>query len=211
MPKKRLLIITLLGIMFFIPLFIYRNLGPLDFWWWMSLNLIVLLGLVFTFDHGYRKILRQDLLSHPIRKIALGVLSALVLYGVFFAGNYFSRLILPIADEGIQGVYHFKGNADALRIALSMLLIIGPGEELFWRGFLQRNLEPYLGKWGGFALGVIIYTGVHVFTGNLMLIAAALTAGLFWGWMYAKYRSMLMNIVSHTVWDVVVFVVLPFA
>jgi hypothetical protein len=43
-----------------------------------------------------------------------------------------------------------------------------------------------------------------------MLIVAALVAGLFWGWMYMRYNSMVMNIVSHTVWDIAVFLILPF-
>jgi membrane protease YdiL (CAAX protease family) len=44
-----------------------------------------------------------------------------------------------------------------------------------------------------------------------MLILAALIAGLFWGFMYYRYRSLLANVVSHTVWDVAVFLVFPFS
>jgi membrane protease YdiL (CAAX protease family) len=55
-----------------------------------------------------------------------------------------------------------------------------------------------------------LYTGVHIFTGNFMLVMAAFICGLFWGWMYLKYNSMVINVVSHTVWDIVVFLVLPF-
>ena len=115
-----------------------------------------------------------------------------------------------VAGDGIADVYAFKGDAEGIRIGLLMLLVIGPGEEFFWRGFMQRHFQFRLGKWQGFLLATLIYTGVHVLTGNLMLIVAALVAGLFWGWMFMRYNSMVMNIVSHTIWDISVFLLFPF-
>jgi len=118
--------------------------------------------------------------------------------------------LFDFAGQGIEQVYGFKGSAAPIRIVLLMLLIIGPGEEIFWRGVLQRNLEKRMGKWSGFLIGTLIYTGVHVFTGNIMLIVAALVAGLFWGYMFMRYKSMLMNVISHTIWDIAVFIFIPF-
>jgi membrane protease YdiL (CAAX protease family) len=91
-----------------------------------------------------------------------------------------------------------------------MLLIIGPGEELFWRGFVQRRLEIKKGKKSGLVLATALYTVVHIFTGNIILLIAALTCGIFWGWLYQKYRSMIINMISHSLWDVMVFIILPF-
>jgi hypothetical protein len=191
-------------------MFIIRQIGPFDFWYWMSANLFVMISLAFITDPSYAHSLRIDLSQKIIQKILIGLGSAIVLYLVFFAGNQLSRLLFDFAGEGIANVYAFKGDAEGLRIGLLMLLVIGPGEELFWRGFLQRHFENRLGKWKGFFVATIIYTGVHVFTGNIMLILAALVAGLFWGWMYMKYKSMVMNVVSHTAWDIAVFLILPF-
>ena len=95
-------------------------------------------------------------------------------------------------------------------LSILMLLVIGPGEELFWRGYLQRKFSMKYGRWTGLAMALVLYTGVHIFTGNLMLILAAFICGLFWASMFLKYNSMLINVVSHTVWDLVVFLVLPF-
>ncbi len=208
--KPPLLLLTLLAIILFSPMFIIRQIGPFDFWYWMSANLFVMISLAFITDPSYAHSLRIDLSQKIIQKILIGLGSAIVLYLVFFAGNQLSRLLFDFAGEGIANVYAFKGDAEGLRIGLLMLLVIGPGEELFWRGFLQRHFENRLGKWKGFFVATIIYTGVHVFTGNIMLILAALVAGLFWGWMYMKYKSMVMNVVSHTAWDIAVFLILPF-
>lgn len=194
----------------FSPMFVLHQIGPFDFWWWMSANLVVLLTICFFTDWEYLYLLRKDMSEWFWRKIGIGMLSSFLLYLLFFIGNYLSRKWFDFAGSGIEGVYSFKGNAAGIRIALLMLLVIGPGEELFWRGYLQRKFSLKAGKWTGFMMALLLYTGVHIFTGNIMLIMAAFICGLFWGWMYLKYNSMLINVVSHTVWDIVVFLLVPF-
>ena len=202
--------ITALAVLMFSPMFVMRQVGPIDFWWWMTINLSVLLMISIVTDWEYPYLLAKDLANNTWKKIGIGLLSAFILYLVFFVGNYLSRKWFNFASTGIEGVYNFKGDAAGIRIAILMLLVIGPGEELFWRGYLQRKFAGKYGKWAGLIIALVLYTGVHIFTGNFMLIMAALICGLFWGWMYLKYESMLINVISHTVWDIVVFLVLPF-
>jgi len=207
---RKTLLITVLAVIMFSPMFVLHQLGAFDFWWWMTTNLLVLLTICFITDWEYLYLLRKDFNEKPLKKIGIGLLSALFLYILFFVGNYLSRKWFDFADSGIENVYAFKGDATGIRIALLMVFVIGPGEELFWRGYLQRKISAKTGKWAGLVLALVLYTGVHIFTGNFMLIMAALICGLFWGWMYLKYQSMLINIISHTIWDIVVFLVLPF-
>jgi uncharacterized protein len=208
---NKTLFISVLAVLMFSPMFVLRQVGPIDFWWWMTINLSVLLMISFITDREYPYLLLKDLTKSTWKKIGIGLLSALVLYLVFFIGNYLSRKWFNFAGSGIEGVYKFKGDAAGIRIAILMLLVIGPGEELFWRGYLQRKFSKHYGKWAGLIVALILYTGVHIFTGNIMLILAAFLCGLFWGWMYLKFNSMLINVISHTVWDIVVFLVLPFS
>ena len=210
LSKTKIISISILGAIMFAPLFVFRAIGAFDFWWWMSTNLLILLSIAFIIDPEYRYILNHDFKTGAIRKILFGMVSALALYALFFAGNYLSRLLFDFAGSGIQKVYHFKGDASFYRIGLLMLLIIGPGEELFWRGFLQRHYASRLGRWNGYIAATALYAAVHVLSGNFMLVVAALVAGVFWGWMYARYNSMLMNIISHTAWDIAVFILFPF-
>ena len=193
----------------FVPLFLTQGVGSFDFWWWMTANLLVLLGLVSVVDPPWRHALIGDLRSNPVRKIVLGILSAAVLYGVFRVGNQASRYLFAGAAHDISAVYSFKGQATALRIALLMMFVIGPGEELFWRGFLQRRLEDTLGRRSGWLAATGTYAAIHIATGNPILVLAAGVCGAFWGWLYLRYRSMFLNAVSHTVWDIVIFVLFP--
>ena len=206
-----LTIVILSGaILLFVPLFITGGLTYFDFWWWMSSAILTLLIAVFILDREYRNDLLYDFKTDRTKKILIGLLSAVILYGVFFAGNIISRKIFTFAGSEIAGIYGFKSGASILRITLLMTLIIGPGEELFWRGFLQRRLQSHLGGVKGYIIATIVYAAVHTGSGNPMLVLAALVCGLFWGWLYLRYRSLLLNVVSHTVWDLVVFLILPY-
>ncbi len=201
--------ITLIAGVLFTPLFMTQGIGRFDFWWWMSTNLTILLVLVTILDRHWWSEIRIDIKHRTLLKVGFGVLSALFLYMVFYTGNIVSRQIFSFAKSGIENVYAFKSGVSPFRIAVLMVLLIGPGEELFWRGFLQRRLQMEQGRWRGFIIATSIYTLVHLASGNAMLILAAGLCGLFWGFLYVQKGSILLNIVSHTVWDVAIFLVFP--
>lgn len=201
-----------LAALLFAPLFLAQFLraGP-DFWWWLSANIAVC-TLAGAWRNGeFLGVLRKDLSEGVLRKLLYGLLSAALLYLFFFVCNKLSRLLFPWAGAGIDGVYAFKGGAAALRIGLLMTLVIGPGEELFWRALLQGGLEAERGPFKAFLLAAALYTGVHLFSFNPMLIIAAAVCGLYWGLLWLAFRSPLLNMVSHTLWDISVFLLFPFS
>ena len=204
------LLITVAGVVLFSVMFIFKKTDWFGFWYWMSANLIILLSFVFYTDSQNLKLLVNDLEENLVKKAILGLVFALILFMIFYFGNYLLGILYSGAGVEIKRVYDFKQNASDLRILILMLLIIGPGEELFWRGFVQRRLEIKKGKKSGLVLATALYTVVHIFTGNIILLIAALTCGIFWGWLYQKYRSMIINMISHSLWDVMVFIILPF-
>jgi len=200
----------ILAAVLFIALFRLRRLGPLDFWAWLALNVIVVVALALVVDRGYLRRLADDLRADPLRKIALGVLSAAGLYAVFAAGRIAALRLFPFAGAEIGNVYALKSGVPVLRVVLLIALIIGPGEELFWRGFFQERTAATTRPLFGFVLTAMLYTAVHLAGGNIMLVLAAAVCGVFWGWLYLRFRSPVLNIVSHTLWDLAVFVIFPF-
>ncbi len=201
--------ITLLATVLFIPLFITRGIGPFDFWWWMSGNIAVLLLLAALVDREGLHAISDDMGKDLMSKIVFGLAAALGLYIVFWGGNIVSRFVFPFAGGGIEDVYAFKTGVSKMRIFLLMTLLIGPGEELFWRGFLQRRLQSHQGPLKGYLLATAVYTLIHVGSGNLMLVLAAGICGLFWGYLYFRTGSIVINVVSHTAWDIAIFLLLP--
>jgi len=208
--SRQPLAVALLAAALFVPLFIVRGIGAFDFWWWMSVNLAALLVLTAAIDPRQLIGLASDILDRPSTKIGLGLLAAAALYAVFFAGNILARRILPFAGSGIAQVYGFKAGVSPLRVIFLMVLVIGPGEEVFWRGYLQRHLQARWGGGRGFLAATALYALVHAGSGNPMLVLAAAVCGLFWGYLYLRTKSILLVLISHTIWDLAVFILFPF-
>ncbi len=204
-----LLFITLFALGSFSLMFILKEIGAFDFWWWMSANLVLMISISALLFKDYFPEIIKDFKSRLPLKLMWGILSAAALYLVFMVGNYFSEMIFSNASGEISSIYDFKGSASKLRIFILMLVIIGPGEELFWRGFLQAQLMKQFKPVWGFVLATILYTLVHILTGNFMLVMAAMVAGVFWGWVYYRFKSIAVNIISHIVWDITIFLILP--
>ncbi len=201
--------ITLLAGFSFPLLFYFQRLGPLDFWWLMAGQLLFFFALVLLLDPQERFVIKHNILVKPIQNTSIGLFSAILLYGIFYSGWKFVLKIWPQSTYYINNVYSLKESASSWRLAFFLGLIIGPGEEILWRWFFQRRWAEILGRKKGFLFTSFFYSLVHLTTGNPFLVFAALVCGLFWGWLFFQYRSLLLNIVSHSLWDVAIFVFWP--
>jgi hypothetical protein len=141
--------------------------------------------------------------------ILLGLASAGLLYVIFWSGKTISSTIMPFAASQINSIYEKGVGTHTGIIACLLFFITGPCEEIYWRGFLQKNLAVRFGLWQGWLLATVIYTGVHIWSFNLMLIGAAGVAGAFWGAMFWRYKNLAPVIISHSVWSTVIFAVFP--
>lgn len=141
--------------------------------------------------------------------VAIGLVSAVVLYVVFWVGDFVSAAIFPFAVDQVGGIYAMKTQMNPLTISLLLFFLIGPAEEVFWRGFLQDRFARRWGNRVGWIAAGFVYAIVHVWSWNFMLVMAALICGMFWGWMYLRWKSLWPGIVSHAAWDVLVFLILP--
>lgn len=155
-------------------------------------------------------------LSGPARRarvrwwhVPLGLLSAGVLYLTFLLGDRFARRFVPGGDSQIREIYALRTLRPRGEIAARLATIVGPAEELFWRGLVQAALMRRFGRWKGAALAAGAYGGVHVTSGNFTLIGAAGVAGAHWCALYAAGVPLGALIVSHVAWDVWIFLVQP--
>ena len=142
-------------------------------------------------------------------RLLLGLLSAFVLYLTFSVGDRFARRHIPGGDAQIRDIYTLRTLRPRPEIATRLALVIGPAEELFWRGLVQEALMRRFGRWTGAALAATAYGGVHVTTGNFTLFGAAGIAGAHWCALYAARVPLGALIVSHVAWDIWIFLVQP--
>jgi membrane protease YdiL (CAAX protease family) len=141
--------------------------------------------------------------------IAYGALSGVLLYGVFWLGySLIDLLNLPLLNQ-VDKLYG-RFSPSLLWHYIVLILIIIPGEEIFWRGFIQKRLMKHANVTLSIVLSSILYASVHLYSGYWILAFAAFIAGLFWGWLYAWKRSIPLVIVSHLIFDLFMFVILPF-
>lgn len=143
------------------------------------------------------------------KSIVIGLASAIVLYGIFYLGNFISGLLFNFSAGQVGSIYQKGDGTNPMIITMVLLLITSPAEEIFWRGFLQKNLMKKYGNWMGFIFGTLAYGLVHVWSMNFMLVGAAMVAGAFWGLLYFRFRNVSMLIISHAVWTFSIFVLWP--
>jgi membrane protease YdiL (CAAX protease family) len=201
---RTVVLLTLATIPVWIVVFVWT---PINFWYVMALGTG---GLALTASLAAPQAMRERLRFHPA-DVVIGLATAALLYGVFLVGREIATWMLPFAPDQIGAVYDNKALLSPGMIALLIGLVIGPGEEVFWRGFLQRELGPRIGPWPGFLAATAVYGLVHVFTGNVMLVVAATVAGVLWGFMYLKLGRLWPGIISHVAWDFAVFLFFPLA
>lgn len=152
---------------------------------------------------------RKERIRIDARAVALGLASAAILYFIFWTGKAVSELILPFSGGQIGGIYDKGAGTPMWVIALLLFFVTGPSEELYWRGYLQKNLMMRYGQWQGWLLATAIYAAVHIWSFNFMLIGAAAVAGAFWGAMYWRLKNLTPVIISHSVWSALIFAVFP--
>ena len=116
---------------------------------------------------------------------------------------------MPSGSRDIAEIYALRDLRPRGEIALRLVTIIGPAEELFWRGLVQGGLMTRYGRWRGAALAAAAYGGVHVVTGNFTLFGAAGIAGAHWCALYAAGVPLSALVVSHQLWDVWIFLLQP--
>jgi CAAX protease family protein len=179
-------------------------LGPRpQFWQRMTLTGLTLGGLALATSRPARRIRIGP------KEVVLGLLSAGLLYVTFHVGDRFARRFVPGGDAQIRDIYTLRTIRPKEEIAVRLGTVIGPAEEVFWRGLVQAALMERYGRWPGAAMAAMAYSGVHIVTGNFTLFGAAGIAGAHWCALYAAGVPLGALIVSHVAWDVWIFLVQP--
>jgi membrane protease YdiL (CAAX protease family) len=185
--------------------------GRPNFWLVMSFAAIVLSSLCLAFTQDRKALLRVE---KPLQQALAGIVIAFALWGVFWVGDKASAFLFDFARTQVDNVYSMKAGLPQWLIALLLIFLIGPAEELFWRGYVQRTFSRLFGGKHpadlAFIVTALIYALVHIWSFNFMLVMAALVAGAVWGFIYRiSPKTLPALVVSHALWDVLVFILLP--
>ena len=203
--KKIVLSVCIAAILWFV-MFSPWTASHVNFWYCMTASGMILTSLALAWGRG----LIKDI-SINLKNITLGIAIAIILWGFFWIGDKMSQWIFAFARPEINMIYDMKGTTSPYFIAIALLLMIGPAEEIFWRGFIQKNLMKQYGPNIGFIIATSVYTLIHIWSFNFMLVMAALVVGTLWGLLYRINQKWLFPLIlSHALWDCAAFVVFPF-
>lgn len=176
-----------------------------SFWHMMTVSAVCLTALALAGESRWRWLLRFS-----VSDILLGVALAAALWGIFWIGDKVSGLLFSFARPEVDEIYSIKDGVSPVLLSLLLLFVIGPAEEIFWRGFIQERISGSLGADLGFVVATALYAAVHVASCNFMLVMASLVAGTVWGLGYRFFPERFTALViSHALWDAAVFVWMP--
>ena len=152
--------------------------------------------------HIYRKnISLRDIgfsRDRVLRHVLIGVLVGVPLG----AGEYF--IITPAAAFPTFEIKYLR------RDLAYMVFFVGLGEELLFRGLVQRDMTNLLGwKWG--LLGASLMFGVmHLTWRSIPELGFTFLAGMLLGYLYYRTRSLTSPIVAHGVANTILVAVMPY-
>lgn len=200
-----LLVAALLWFIMFFP----ATATQVNFWVCMPLSGCVLTCFALTFG-GWKSVGTGDD-SSPVTTCLWGIAIAILLWGIFYVGDKVSQLLFSFSRAQVNLIYSIKGDTSPTLLALLLLFIIGPAEEIFWRGYVQRTLSEHQSPFMAFILTTACYAFVHLPSCNFMLIMAALVCGIIWGGLYwLMPHNLKAIIISHALWDAAAFIWFPF-
>ncbi|MFI5419871.1 MAG: type II CAAX prenyl endopeptidase Rce1 family protein [Nitrososphaerales archaeon] len=146
---------------------------------------------------------------HSFSKIIVGIVTAVLLYFVFYLGNYaVTHLnLLGIGANNEQTIYGLFSGVP-LPLLIIVLALDAIGFEYYFRGNLQNLFAKRIGI-GAVFLVAIIDAVIHISTLNPLFPATVIVADSIWGLNYYFTKDLYSNIASHFLWDLLIFVVLP--
>lgn len=202
---KKLIFTLVLAAVLWTVMFSPLTAPYVNFWWMMTASALTLSVLSTCFNPGWWREVKWS-----ASNLLLGVAIAAALWGVFWTGDKVSSWLFDFARPQVNLIYGMKEGESPWLLSILMLFLIGPAEEIFWRGYVQRTLSLRWNANAGYVVATLLYALVHAGSCNFMLLMAALVAGVVWGGLYRLFpERMAAIIVSHAVWDVAVFIWFP--
>jgi uncharacterized protein len=137
------------------------------------------------------------------RPVITGTVIGLSLGAVFVVGGLIAREI-PAVSELITRVLHFTDQG-SWRLTMTVALLGGIAEELFYRGALYTAL----GRYHPVLISTAVYVVATMASGNPMLAFAAIFLGTVCALERRATGGVLAPILTHFVWTLVVLLALP--
>jgi membrane protease YdiL (CAAX protease family) len=135
----------------------------------------------------------------PAVAVAAGLGAGVALYAATRAFVVVARPWRAFRRHAV-GLYKRQGELPlAGALVLSVALTV-PGEEVFWRGFVQPELARTLDAWVAALLGWAAFVAANAPSRNLAVLASAVVGGAVWSALGWWSGGALAPLVCHAAW-----------
>ncbi|MGO1058024.1 lysostaphin resistance A-like protein [Planococcus sp. FY231025] len=171
------------------------------FWYMYTFSLLVLMSFSMLFIRIYDEM--------PTWKSLIYGLGYGTLIYAIIAGGYQAFRFLPFdAGSSVNRFLETYAPSTIWHFLLLMFVIV-PGEEIFWRGYIQQKLKKYMSGPKAVLASSVLFGLALGLGGFVPGIFAAIAAGIVLGFLYEWKRSMPLLIVAHLVMIVLLFLIKP--
>lgn len=202
MEKSKKLVEFLLSLLF---IYIMMNITFKEttiFWYLYTFTILV--GIAIAIMYGNFK----DEVS-TWQYLLLGTGYGTILYGIVRLGFMMMTKVNDSIEKTISKFLETYG-PDNIWHYLLLIFIIVLGEELFWRGFIQQHIKNFVSPQIAVICTSVLFALSVAISGFWPGVLAALVASVIWGFLYEWKKSLPLIIVSHEVFILLLFMILPF-
>lgn len=171
------------------------------FWYMYTFSILVLTSLALAFG-------QVDDELETWKALIAGLGYGTLLYAII-AGGFHALSFLPLGMEASVGRFLSAVGPTSIWHFLLLLFLIVPGEEIFWRGFVQQQMKQYMGTFTAILVTAVMFGAALAISGFWPGALAGIAAGLLLGALYEWKRSMPLIIITHIVMIILLFLVLP--
>jgi membrane protease YdiL (CAAX protease family) len=164
---------------------------------------------IFSFTKIFKRTLNElgITLTKLLRNITVGIVIGI---GGWFAGSIIAvvlaRLVpFNVPEQFIRMLTPISGPDLAYFLILTWVLV-GPCEELFFRGFIQGTFESWKGSAAGIIAGSILFGLAHFNPTLWFRTIPAGFLGIIYGVLYTRRKSIVPVAVAHSLNDTIGFV-----
>ena len=172
------------------------------FWYMYTFALLILMSAAIVFGE-----IKDELRTW--QSLIYGISSAFGIYALLFAGYHFLQFFGASAAASTSDFLSIFAPNSVWHLLL-LMFIVAPGEELFWRGFVQQKLKEYLPVSIAIPTAAILFGFTLGLAGFWQGIIAGTVVGLILGYLYEKKKSMPLLIIAHLALMILIFIIFPF-
>ena len=175
---------------------------------WFFLNQELLLPAVYAAVlalcawHIYRKNLSLRDIGFRRERLVKYIVTGILVGAPLGAAEYF--IITPLAAFPTFEIKYL------MRDLAYMILFVGVGEELLFRGLVQRDMANLLGWRWGLLVASLMFGVMHLTWRSIPELGFTFIAGLIFGYLYHRTGSLTAPIVAHGVGNTILVAVMPY-